>query len=197
MKNKNNKEIIMTTLIKSPQRGVLGKAQTYINQYQATVYTRDALKAGVSKMAFQQMPTALLTLTVKEPKLRSRNDDGRWLVPDATLIRKAGYLLHFVNSAVFGHQYQKHGKGLSGFGCIEKQANHQPHLHLAMTDFMPPKQFLKIKKIITTKIKKFSLFNEAGTDFRLIGGDDSDYWQLGNYLGKDGRLVLFGTDGVY
>lgn len=187
----------MNTVTETPRRGALGEAQTYINQYQTTVHTRDAFKAGLSKMSFQQKPTAMLTLTVKEPKLQYRNDDGRWLVPDATLMRKAGYLLHFVNIEIFGRQYQNHGKGLSGFGCIEKQSSYQPHLHLAITNSMPPKQFVKIKKMITKKIKKFSLFNEAGTDFRFVGGDDADYWRLGDYLGKDGRLVLFGADGLY
>ena len=83
------------------------------------------------------------------------------------------------------------------FGCIEKQANHQPHLHLAITNPMPPKFYLKAKKVLFKKLKKFSLFHESGTDLRLIGGDDADYWRIGDYLGKDGRLLTMGPAGVY
>src|SRR5690606_36724038 len=129
----------MTTTQKSARGAALGEAQSTIYNYEATAFTRDALKAGLAQIAHRLMPSALLTLTVKEPQLKRRNDDGQWLVPDLTLLRKASYLLHFVNAEVFGRKYQDHGKGLEGFGCIEKQSNHQPHLHLAITNRMPPK----------------------------------------------------------
>jgi len=187
----------MNIVVQTPQRGVLGEAQSPMIKYETTAFTREPLKRGMSRLAFDTKPTALLTLTVQEPRIRYRNDDGRWLVPDQTLMKKANNLLHFINSDLFGSKYRDKNKGFKGFGCIEKQANHQPHLHLAITNPMPPKLYLKAKKVLFKKLKKFSLFHESGTDFRLIGGDDADYWRLGNYLGKGGRLLTMGPTGVY
>lgn len=187
----------MTTTHQSAPRAALGFAQPTTGNYEATVFTRDALKAGMSQMAYRLKPTALLTLTVKEPRLRRRNDDGQWLVSDLKLLREANFLLYCVNSAVFGRKYQKHGVGLTGFGCIETQANHQPHLHLAITNAMPPKRFLKIDRAISLKSQKTKYFTEAGIDFRLVGGEDADRWRLGSYLGKEGRLMTLGPGGVY
>lgn len=187
----------MNTVIQTPRWGVLGEAQQPMINYEATAFTRDALKKGMSRLAFDTMPSALLTLTVQEPRLRYRNDDGRWLVPDRTLLKKANDLLHYVNSDLFGSKYRDRSMGLKGFGCIEKQVNHQPHLHLAITSPMPPKLYMKTKKVLSKKLKKFSLFHESGTDFRMIGGEDADYWRVGGYLGKGGRLLTMGPGGVY
>lgn len=186
----------MKAKVRAPQRGVSGEARIPVNSHETTAFTRDALKKGMSKWVFQSMPSAMLTVTVQEPHLRRRNDDGRWLVPDSTLLKKTSELLHYVNSAVFGKSYRKRNKGLVGFGVLEYQKNSQPHFHLVITNSMPPKLFKKIKKKLLEKVKKFPLLNESGVDFRMIGGDEG-YWRIGGYLAKDGSLLTLGLDGVY
>ena len=156
------------------------------------VFNRKALQQAYSTLSFQQRPTALLTLTVKEPK----GDHGRWLVSDDVLLRKANLLIHWINVELFGRKYQKNGKGLKGFGSIEKQASYQPHVHLAVTSPMPPKHFVKLKNALFEKIKKINLFEDSGVDLRLIGGDDTDHWRVGKYIAKDGRMLTLGTDGI-
>lgn len=174
-----------------PHRGDLGAAQ---QQY--PFYVDPALKRAWSKFSFQQRPTVLLTLTVKEPKIHPGKDRGSHVIPDVTLIRKATQLIHYVSCDLFGRSYEKHNKGLTGFGCIEKQLNHQPHLHLAITTSMPPRRLLAFQKSLFKKAGKFRLFEKSGIDLKPINGNDEDYWRVGNYVAKGGRMLLLAPNGI-
>lgn len=174
-----------------------GKQATHYSNGLQAVYTRDNHQNGMSFMALQQRPTAMLTLTVKEPRLSHRYDNGRWLIKDANLLRTATKLLHFVNSSIFGKQYKKSGTFLTGFGCIAPQKNHQPHLHLLIDNPMPAEQFLRISFIVKEKIKKLKLFNTTGTDFQVIKDTKEDYLRIGDYIGREGKLVVFDGNGLH
>lgn len=155
-------------------------------------YSRQALKQAYAIFAFNKRPTVLLTLTVKEPKGKY----GNGLVSENTLLNKANLLLKWVNADLYGRKFLKNGKGLQGFGSIEKQSNGQPHTHLAITSPVPPKQFLKLKKSLFEKIKKIDLFEASGTDVRMIDTGDVDYWRVGGYIAKEGRMVTLGAEGI-
>jgi len=181
----------MTEQIDSPRWGGL-KQDEPITPYQEAPFNRRAIQRGYSTFARQQRPTALLTLTVKEPK----GKHGGWLVTANSLLQKANLFFHWVNADLFGRKYQKKGLGLTGFGCIENQANHQPHAHLAITTPMLRNFFQKLKETIFRKIEKISLFEARGTDIQLIGNSDEDFLRVGDYLAKNGRMVTLGTDGI-
>jgi len=161
-----------------------------------TSFTPQKMKQAYSNMAFQTKPTVLLTITVKEPKLRSRNDNGRWLVSDAQFLKKANDLMHWVNVELFGRKYKKNNKGLTGFGSIEKQASNQPHLHLAIDTKMPPMRFIALKRVFIEKCEKINLFNSNGIDLSLIGGSEADYFQVGAYVAKGGDMLFLSGDGI-
>lgn len=156
------------------------------------LFSRQALKQAYSIFAFEKRPSVLLTLTVKEPK----GIYGNGLVSENTLITKANMLFKWVNADLFGRKFLKRGRGLQGFGSIEQQTNGQPHTHLAITSQIPPKRFLKFKKSLFEKIKKIDLFEANGTDIRMIGTDDADYWRIGSYITKNGRTVTLGAEGI-
>lgn len=169
------------------------KQITTISEMNETaVFDRKLLQQAYSTFSFQQRPSVLLTLTVKEPK----GKHGHWLVSDDVLLRKTNMLIHWINSELFGRKYRKNGKGLKAFGSIEKQSNLQPHIHFAITNRMPPKQFLKFKKILLEKIRKIKLFEEHGVDVQLIGSSDADAWRVGQYIAKDGRMLTLGPEGI-
>jgi len=167
------------------------KIDTISTNVQVT-FSRQAIKQAYSSFAFQQRPAALLTFTVKEPK----GKHGNWLVSDASLIYKSNLLLRWLNTGLFGRKFQKRGLGLSGFGSVEKQSNHQPHIHLAITSHMPPKRLLKLKKVLFEKIKKIDLFEQAGIDLQMIGSSDADFWRVGGYIAKDGNMLTLDIDGL-
>lgn len=171
---------------------MINQQPTITQMNSKALFSRKAIQQAYSTFSFQQRPTVLLTLTVKEPK----GDYGSWLVPDDVLLRKANLLIHWVNIELFGRKYQKNGKGLTGFGSIEKQANHQPHTHLAITSTMPPKRFLKFKQVLFEKIKKINLFESSGVDLQPVKSGDADYWRVGAYVAKGGRMLTLGASGI-
>ena len=155
-------------------------------------YSRKSIQKAYSMLAFQQRPTALLTLTVKEPK----GKHGGWLVSDSKLLSSANLLLRWVNAELYGRKFQKRGLGLEGFGSLEKQSNSQPHIHLAITSAMPPKRFTKMKSSILSKIEKLPLFEKSGIDVQLIGNSDADSWRVGNYVAKEGNMLTLTGGGI-
>jgi|SRR5690554_3661016 len=162
-----------------------------------TVYTRNAIKRGTSQFAFKSRPTAFLTLTVKEPWIKYRHENGKWLIKETTLIKTASDLLHYVNRDCYGRNYRKNEKGLYGWGQIAPQKNHQPHLHLLILNkHISPLHFLKLSRSIKSKVQKLNLFDTNGTDFRLIGGEDSDHFRIGDYIGREGYTVTFDRNGI-
>lgn len=177
-------ETIMMTEVNT-QRTVLPISDAAFNN-------RVAMKQAYSKLSFQKRPTVLLTLTVKEPK----GDHGNWLVSDELFIQKANLLLRWINAELYGRKFKKKEAGLTGFGCLEKQANQQPHTHLAITTRLAPKTIKKMKNALYQKIKKINLFEADGVDFQVIGGSDSDFWRVGAYIAKEGRMVTLGPDGI-
>lgn len=176
----------MAQQIAPPLRGGPGEARNPVPRH------RD-LKQAYAAYSFNLRPTVLLTLTVREPK----GSSGGWRVSESVLIKKANLLLLWINADLFGRKFLKNGSGLKGFGCIEEQANHQPHAHLAITTPMPPKRFQRFRKALHQKIKKIDLFESTGTDIRLINGDDVDYWRVGNYIAKDGHMITLGPEGIW
>lgn len=145
-----------------------------------------------AKFSVRQKPKALLTLTVKEPKGKF----GNWKVSDRKLLRSTNRLLHWVNSAMFGRNYKKNRKYLSGFGGLEYQSNEQPHIHLALSSPMPPKLLVKLKKILFEKVKKIALFDVRGIDLKLINDDPQDHYRVGAYVMKGGRSVILDENGI-
>jgi len=156
-------------------------------------YSRVTMQRAYSAFSRKQNPTALLTLTVKEPRSESVN----WQVPDNTLLRKANSLFHWINAELFGRKYLKRGLGLIGFGCIEKQSNHQPHVHLAITSGVPLEKFTKFENVLFNKVKKISLFDKSGIDLQPIESTEADSARVGNYLAKGDRMLTLGADGLY
>ena len=164
----------------------------HIGANNGSPFNRHEMQQAYSQLALEQQPTTLLTLTVKEPT----GKHGNWRIPVDTLISKGNLLLLWVNSELFGKKFKKNGFGLTGFGCIENQANHQPHLHLAITNPMPPNRLVKLKEAVFEKIQKFKLFDPRGVDVRPIGDSDEDFSAIGYYLAKEGQMVTLGADGV-
>ena len=71
-------------------------------------YNRIAMREAYSELSRQQRPTALPTLTVKEPN----SPHAKWQVPDSTLLHNVKKLLHWVNIKWFGRKYMEKGLGL-------------------------------------------------------------------------------------
>jgi hypothetical protein len=143
------------------------------------------------------MPKVLLTLTVNQANLNRGGDIGFPLVSKETLLRKTNQLLHYVNAAMYGRQYERYKRGLTGFGCIEKQLNEQPHIHLAITSHTSPQMYAKLKKVIYKKVEKIAIFDNHGVDIRPITQTDTDYLRVGEYLAKDGDMIFLDYTGVY
>ena len=156
-------------------------------------YNRVAMREAYSELSRQQRPTALLTLTVKEPN----SPHAKWQVPDSTLLRNVNKLLYWVNIKMFGGKFMKKGLGLMGFGCIEKQANYQPHVHMAITSGVPLEKFFEFQNVVFEKAQKISLFDKSGIDLQSITASDADYTRVGDYLAKGGRMLMLGADGLY
>lgn len=173
-----------------------GVAPVDISTSDYSPFHKQRLQSGWSAAAFQLMPQLFITITVKEPKLRYQNDDGRWLVSEQSLMTKTNLLLHFVNADFFGKNYKKKDRYLKGFGCIEPQKNHQPHIHLAVTNKLPPKSLIRLKRSFHEKFLKIPLFDTQGFDYQFTNTDDESYWRIGNYLAKGLNMLVLSNDGL-
>jgi len=187
----------MTTYTETlPPGSYRGAASVSISTSDYSPFHRQRLKSGWSSTAFKLMPQLLITITVKEPKHQRRNDDGRWLISEESLMTKSNLLLHFVNADFFSKNYKKKGRYLEGFGCIEPQKNHQPHIHLAVTNKLPPKSLIRLKRSFEMKIKKVPLFESQGFDFRFTDTSDESYLKIGSYLAKGLNMLILSEDGL-
>ena len=158
-----------------------------------TPFHHQRLVNGWAEASFKSMPTAWLTLTIKEP----RNNDSRpWKVSNASLINRANRLLYFINQDFFSNRSKKRGQYLEGFGCIEPQSNHQPHIHLALTNKFPPKTLLRLEAMFRTKMKKFSNFDERGFDFQQVSFSDEGFRRIGSYAAKGMDMLVLSQDGL-
>lgn len=178
-----------------PQLGGLGFAQPKTT-YSEPPFSRIKLKKGWAQLGFQQTPTALLTITVKEPKQGKLTSSRSWKVDDWYLVTQANKLIHWTNTDVFGRRYKKRGLGLTGFGCLEYQSNHQPHIHLAIANSMPQELFDQISHAIFRKAQKIPMFDRSGIDFVRIGEAPEDHLRVANYLTKEGNMLILGPNGI-
>ena len=178
-----------------PQRGGLGCAQSP-TPHDGYPFSRTKLKNGWVALGFQQTPTALLTITVKEPKLQKSRYSTRWQIRDFELLTYANKLIHWTNADVFGRNYKKRGLGLTGFGCLEYQSNLQPHLHLAIANSMSPSLFDQLSEAIFNKCKKIPIFHRAGIDWVRIEESPEDHLRVAKYLAKEGDMLILGPNGI-
>ena len=145
-----------------------------------------------SHYIFCNPPSYFITITFKDSSFNRY--PTKWRYSDDEAISLTNRLLHFVNHQIFGRRYKQKNRFLHGVGCLEYQANHNPHFHLLINNkFLP---LYRIERAFLSKIQKFNIFDSSGFDYQKVNPDDIDLWRISKYVTKAGKMVVLGKDGI-